>query len=554
MYHRTVAVPELEADERLSSPRAQKRAAEWRAAPPEWSRTTWAALLLMLTLCTLLVHGYHPFAEDGGLYSMGIEYLLNPRLFPHYTDFVTEHLRFSVYAPSVTMLVHFTHLSLGWMLLLLDLFSIWITLFASRQILRRVLPLGCERAQLAGVALLAAWWTMPVAGTSLILMDPYVTARSFSTPLSLLAIAFALDDWRWPWVRSRSLLFCTLCLLAAAELHPLMAAYGFAFVVTLRASRTELTWKTRIVAWLTLALLAMTLGAILHTVAPPESAALRAAASTRYYWFLSRWQWYERLGLIGPLAVLGTIMLLRRRTISATGATLCRACMAIGAIAVLSAALFARASSAEHFVARFQVLRVYLLIYAVMSMLFGAEMYRLCENAKRRLSSGFAVVVLHSVPALAIVVSACAMGYAQHESFPMSPQVETPKSEAKNFNRWVQAFLWAKENTPQDALFALDAKYVNTYGEDAQNFRAISLRSAVPDYSKDGGEASITPPLAEKWELGAAAQKGLSELKDDARDARLRPFGVTWMVLHSEAVTAHPCPYDNGIVKVCRLQ
>ena len=30
--------------------------------------------------------------------------------------------------------------------------------------------------------------------------------------------------------------------------------------------------------------------------------------------------------------------------------------------------------------------------------------------------------------------------------------------------------------------------------------------------------------------------------------------GVTWMLLRSSAVTTHACPYDNGTVKLCRLE
>ena len=537
----------------ISSP-PENRTGEPPAPPLAWTRKTWTALLLVLTGCTLLVHGYHPFAEDGGLYATGIQYTLDPALFPHYTDFVTEHLRFSVFAPGVAILVRVTHLSLSWVLLLLDLLSIWLTLFAGRQVLRRVLPASDEPAQLAGVALLAAWWTMPIAGTSLILMDPYVTARSFSTPLSLLAIAFALDNWPRPWMRSPPILFCVLCLLSAAELHPLMAAYGSGLVVAVRVSRTQLKWMTRIGAWLTLAVSAVALGAVLQAFAPPESTALRLAAATRYYWFLSQWQWYEWFGLIGPLLVLiVATVVLRQRVLSDTAASLCHACVIVGLIAVLNALLFARASEAEHFVARFQVLRVYLLIYVLMSLLLGAAIYRVCRDAKWRERSKFAAAVLSSIPVLILAGLACVMAHAQRQSFPMSLHIELPNQAAKSANPWVQAFLWARANTPQDALFALDAKYVNTAGEDAQNFRAISLRSAVPDYSKDGGEASITPQLAETWERGAEAQKDLSELTDDVRDARLKPFGATWMVLHAYAETAHPCPYDNGTVKVCRL-
>ena len=81
--------------------------------------------LAALTFLTLLLQGYHPFAEDGGLYVAGIEYTLDPTLFPHYTVFVTEHLRFSLFAPIVAGIVHHTHLPLPWVLLLTDILSIW---------------------------------------------------------------------------------------------------------------------------------------------------------------------------------------------------------------------------------------------------------------------------------------------------------------------------------------------------------------------------------------------------------------------------------------------
>ena len=522
---------------------------------PAWTGKTWAALLSVLSCCTVMVHGYHPLAEDGGLYVTGIEYTLDRSLFPHYTAFVREHLSFSIFAPVTATIVRSTHLSLLSTLFLLNLLSVWMTLFAARQILRRVVP-GIsslsQRVQLAGVALLAAWWTMPVAGTSLMLMDPYVTARSFSTPLSLLAIAFALDEWSWPQLRPA--LQCVLCLAVAGALHPLMAAYGLAFVLTVRASRIDLAFKTRIAAWLTLTFSATVLAALLQVLAPPESAALHAATATRYYWFLSQWQWYEIFGLIGPLAVLCGLTRFRGHKMLPAAATLCHASLVAGSIAAFIALLFAHEASAIHLVARLQVLRLYLLIYAVMPMLIGAALYQSCDDFLQRSRSRITGVTLRLTPAIIITVSAAAMGYVQHQSFPLSQHVELPGRATDSPNSWVQAFLWARTNTPRDALFALDTKYVNTYGEDAQNFRATALRSSLPDYSKDGGEASITPSLAEQWQQGATAQQDLSQLSDVVRDERLRPFGVTWVILHSTALTSHPCPYSNGTVKMCKLE
>jgi len=510
--------------------------------PKPWPATTWAALLAALTLCTLCVHGYHPLAEDGGLYVAGVQYTLDPSLFPHYTAFVREHLRFSLFAPTLAATVRLTQLPLAWMLLLTDLLSIWLTLFAARQILRRLIP-ASDAAQITGICLLVAWWTLPVAGTSLLLMDPYVTARSLSTPLSLLAIAFALDE------DTRPLLLCALCLVAAAVFHPLMAAYALAFIVVLRVSKL----RRRVLGWIMLIVTALATAALLQMLAPPESPALQAAAITRYYWFLSQWQWYELLGLLGPPAMLALLLIFRPHKLTSVAVTLCHSCIVLAAIATLTALLFARESSPVHLVARLQVLRVYLLIYAVMAMLLGATLFQLCDESAQRSPSRLTRKFLRIAPTLILVTMAATMTFVQRQTFTSSPRIELPWRAAANSNPWVQAFLWAKSNTPQDALFALDAKYVNTEGEDAQTFRATSLRSALPDYSKDGGEASITPALAPVWQPAAAAQYDLSDESDALRDAHLQPFGVTWMVLHSTALTTHPCPYDNGTVKVCKL-
>ena len=121
-------------------------------------------------------------------------------------------------------------------------------------------------------------------------------------------------------------------------------------------------------------------------------------------------------------------------------------------------------------------------------------------------------------------------------------------------NSWVQAFEWIRANTPTDALFAMDADYIHAPGEDAQNFRAIAERSVLPDASKDGGEASIAPDLAKAWAQGVRAQDGLSAASDAERVARLRPLGVTWVVLDAGAQTQFECPYANASVRVCRLQ
>jgi hypothetical protein len=496
---------------------------------------------MALSLFTLLLNGYHPLAEDGGLYVAGIQYTLDPTLFPHYTAFVTEHLHFSVFAPTLASLVRLTHLSLTTVLLLTNFFSIWLTFYAAHKLLQRTF--ANHLAQLAAVCLLAAFWTLPIAGTSLLLMDPYVTARSLSTPLSLLAIAFALDHR----TRLRPLLLYALCLILAAAFHPLMAAYAFAFILILCLPQRRLVW-------IILTLVALILAAVINHFAPPETPAIIAAEKSRYYWFLSQWQWFELLGLAGPLAVLALLLRHFRRQpdpLSTAAATLCRASIVLGVIAILIALLFAHETSPTHLVARLQPLRVFLLIYAIMTLLLGATLTQLLLDVRARTHSPRTRRALATLPTLILIALAATMFAVQRNTFPNSHPIELPNLAPRN--PWSQAFLWARANTPPNALFALDAKYVNEAGEDAQTFRATALRSALPDFSKDGGEAAITPSLAEQWQSAAAAQINLSTESDALRNARLLPFGVTWMVLHSTAPTAHPCPYDNGVIKVCHL-
>jgi hypothetical protein len=338
------------------APRSQVQATP-RQSTPAWSTARWLAILAALSLATLLVHGYHPLAEDGGLYVAGVEHLLNPALFPHDTAFVTAHLRFSLFAPLVAGVVRATHLPLPWVLLLVELFSIGLTLFAARLLLRRCLP--GDAAQLGGIALLAAWWTLPVAATSLMLFDPYVTARSLSTPLSLLAIAFALDmnaDTPAPTLRHSALL-CGLCLLLAALVHPLMASYALALVVVLLTAASA-TGRGRIGLWTLLTAIALASATVIHLLAPAESPAVIAAAHSRYYWFLSQWRWYELCGLAGPLAVLALL----RAHLGRAADALCRAAIGLGLISVLIALLFAHDAAPTHLIARLQPLRAWLLV------------------------------------------------------------------------------------------------------------------------------------------------------------------------------------------------
>ena len=513
-------------------------------------RALWDLLWLgPMTLAVLLIHGFHPWAEDGGLYVAGVEYLLRPTLFPKETAFVTEHLRFSLFGPALAETVRLTHLSLAAVLLAAYLLSAFLNVFAALRIAK--LCFNTRGAQWSAVGTLAVWWTLPVAGTSLLLMDPYVTARSFSTPFSLLAVASAM---RWkPAARGpqgapavRSLFSCVLLLAAAAAMHPLMAGYAFALVAVLLCQKAL---GDRYV--LILALLAFAGAGVMQALSRPESPAVLEAAYSRYYWFLSRWQWYEWLGLLFPMAILLTIIRTRPSFLSGEAIQLCRAAVFQAAGAVAIAACFARVHLVAHTIARLQPLRAFLLLYALMAMMLGGLMVEGARRMERSLSGTLLQGLVRCTPVLLLVLLGWIMFRVQRAEFALSPHVELPGRV--NSNPWFEAFVWSRKYTSPDALFALDARYVNTDGEDAQTFRSIAERSAIPDYSKDGGEAAITPALANEWQRSAAATHNLNQLSDVVRDTQLRPFHVQWMILDANTPTGHPCSYRNATVKVCSV-
>jgi hypothetical protein len=214
-----------------------------------------------------------------------------------------------------------------------------------------------------------------------------------------------------------------------------------------------------------------------------------------------------------------------------------------GVTAMTVALLFGRVGLATHSVARLQPLRIFQVVYVVMIVVVGAG---LGERVLQRSAIRWAVT---------FSLLAGVMVWAERKTYPESARVELPGAMAWSapVNPWEQAFVWIKENTPENALFALDSHYINLRGEDAQGFRAIAERSVLPDYSKDGGVVANKPALTAEWMQGVAAQAGLSAENDAARMKALRPLGVSWMVLDRGAATGFRCDYANEVVKVCRL-
>ena len=496
-----------------------------------------ALIAALFTPLVLLLHGYHPYTEDGGLYLAEVKWLLNRALYPAYTDFVTQHLHFSIFPWLMADFTRLSHQPLDWVVLEFYVLSTWLTLWSIWMLAGRVVR--TLQGRIGAVLLLACWWSIPVAGTSLMLMDPYVTARSFSTPLILLALTMFLvflNRHDAAGERKRAAILGCVALLAAILIHPLMAGFGAATLLLLFVfARTTGRRRAAILVTLTVAVLALCSALYAHT--PPASASERLAAASRYYWFLSGWQWFELLGIVGPMIVL--LLLNRRRATDPGEGLLIRALLALNIIAVVVCLCFPRDGMANFGVQSMQPMRSLHLLYLGMILLLGAWLGEVCL-VQRTWRWCLAAVVLGSP-----------MVYVARATTPASAHLEMPWRVPEN--PWVQTFLWIRTNTPEDAVFAMDPHYITLDTEDAQGFRALAERSSMPDYSKDGGEAGDTMSLADRWLAAVNAQASIDSESDEKRRALGLAYGATWLLLKVDSATSLACPYANSLVKVCRL-
>jgi len=478
---------------------------------------------LLLTPVVLLVHGYHPFANDAGIYVTGVLHALDASLYPVNAAFVTAFARHSIFAGLMAGAVRLSHLGLEWILFAAHLASMVLFLTACGQLAVRIFD--GQRERWCALLLAAACFTLPVAGTALFVMDPYVTARSFSTPLSLMAVAATLDR---RWVRT------AILLALAAFLHPLMAAYAVAFVLLqglIAAGRTRLALGlcgTTMVA----AALAFVFA---HRV--PISIAYRQAVllPERRFLFLKRWRWYEVLGLALPMGLLA--LAAKKLGTRTRPGMLCLTCLFFGATSILIAAFFDPVSG-PYLLARMQVLRSFHLIYGIGIVLCGGI---LASAMRRSQLGGWALVILLFA----------GMYVSQRLSWPGSQHVEWPGWVG--VNPYQQAFLWIRDHTPRGAVFAFNPRLVYMPGEDEQSFRAIAERDHLAD-DKDAGVVAVAPGLADRWAAQRNAESGVDAMTDTERIAALAPYGVNWLLLGPGARTQFRCPYRSGVAMICEMQ
>ncbi|HEX4022588.1 MAG TPA: hypothetical protein VHX63_15690 [Acidobacteriaceae bacterium] len=480
--------------------------------------------ILGLTIGALFILGYHPFVDDAAIYVAGVEKIVSPSLFQQHSEYILPHLQHSLFSVGLGWIVRLTHAPLLPALFATYIFSLWLTLLACWR-------LSCQlfarsEARWGATTLLAVTMTLPVAGSALFFMDPYLTARSFSTPVILFALVFALQRRPLPTV---------LCLLLAVLLHPLMGAYAVAYVAVFWLIRDQ-RWR-----WLTGLTLLIFAGAffVMHlAVLQHASAGYRAAALSRSYFFLNHWAWYEVFGLFPPLAAAWIFCARRNFSLNCNCSNVSATSVYVGAGAVVFSALFVHTSGPFQ-LASLQPLRAFHLIYLIFFLVLGSV---LGQFLLRRHTVAW-ILCFGTVAAIMLTV--------QIRTYPDLAHVEWPWSTPQN--PWEQAFLWIRGNTPDNSFFALDPRYQSLPHESTLGFRAAAERSALPDWSKDGGVAAIDPKIAPEWFAEATLEDHWSRWSDQERAQRLAPYHVDWVVLSTSRPTNLPCPYQNALVRVCQL-
>lgn len=480
--------------------------------------------LLLLTCGAILVHGYHPFAEDAEIYIPQIRKLLHPGLYPFGSQFFESHAHMTLFPDFVAALVRITHLRLSVVLLVCHFFSIFLLLLVCRRIAVKCFP--TESGRWAAVALVAALLTIPASGTALYLMDQYFNPRSISTFSILFAIDAALE---------RKFRRCILWLIFTALIHPLMIVFGAFYIVVLVV--TEKLLSKTIVSNPAPAALAVSMIAVPSLLHP--SPAFFQTLNDHSYYFVLRWHWYEWLGIFAPLAVLWWFSRVAEQKARPTSRTIALSLIAFGIICFVGALLVS--IPGFHVLAIGQPMRGFQLLYLFMFLIAGGLI-------------GETLLKQRFLLWIALFAPICAgMAFAQFQVFPSDRHIEWP--EAASTNPWVQAFAWIRINTPSDAIFALNPNYMALPGEDNQGFRAIAARSSLADAVKDWSASAMFPasPLATECLEQVHAAQGWEDFRAGDFDRLKRTYGVSWVVVDHPPAANLLCPYQKGKLSVCEI-
>jgi hypothetical protein len=478
------------------------------------------AFLFLAAVGALLVHGYHPYVEDAEIYVPGIKRLLHPFLYPRNSQFFTSHAGMTLFPHLIAASVRFTHIPFDWALFCWQFFSIFLLLLGCWRLASLCFP--SARARWGAVALVGSLLTIPVAGTALYIMDQYLTPRAFSTPAIIFLIVNSVE---------RKFLRAGLWAVFIALIHPLMAVFGIIFcgVVVVRE------WGIRPLAKSAAAFLLLPMGLF-----PRVTDDYIISLNRHSYFFVTRWAWYEWAGIFAPLALLWWFQRIARSRNWRNLGILCQALIAFQLFFLVVSLVLCVPALANF--SELQTMRSLHLLYVLLFVFAGGL---LAEFVFKK----------NILRWCALFVPLCAgMLYAQLQLFPGSAHVEWPGASSRN--SWVNAFLWIRNNTPNNAYFVLDPRYMKATGEDVQGFRAIAERSSLADEVKDSGAVSMFPALAETWQEQMQALQGWRNFQAADFQRLHQKFGVDWVVLDQQSSSVYrglDCPFERDTLRVCRI-
>lgn len=480
-------------------------------------------MLSLATAGSFIVEGYHPGVEDDVVYLSAIQRRLHPALYPFDSQWFTREMQASIYDRLLAGWVRLTHIPLPVTELLGQCLVAFLFLWACLALARRCF--SSAAGQWAAVTLVGVLFTLPVAGTALYIFDQYLHPRAIATVLVLWAVLLVLD---------RRPLLAGFLLIASVVMHPIMGVLGVSYCVIL--------WIAGLRA--TPAVLRSTPAVAFFGIAPAwifegPSAAWRQALNTRDYYFIGRWTWYEWLGVIAPVFILWAIARYARRAnrpamalLSGAAAFYAAFQLAVACIVLLTPALVR--------LTPMQPMRYLHLIYILMAVLGGGLI-------------GEKLLRAHVWRWLVLFVPlAAGMFIAQRALFAGTEHLELPG--IASHNPWLRAFTWVRNNTPNDAYFALDPYYMQAPGEDYHSFRALAQRSELADSVKDAAVATQVPDLAPLWLEQTQPVAGWRHFQKQDFLRLRQQFGVNWILVQGSGVAGLDCPYKNEAVAVCRLQ
>lgn len=478
----------------------------------------------LLTAAGLLIHGYHLGVEDAEIYIPTAKKLLHPGLYPYADEFFLSHGHLSLFGPILAWTSRLTHLPVDWSIFgwyLLTLFatlaSCWVLLSACFE---------SSRARWTGMLVVTAVLAMPATNTGLLLIDPYMTARSFSTPLTVFALAGLLE---------RKYVLSGVAALLTAAFHPQMVAYLIFLALVIWVIERKRERVRERVPVMASGLAVLPTGFSLA----PASGPYREALYSRDYFFLYNWSWYHWVGMLAPLAILAWFWRSNLRGTKPAFSSLSFAMLPFGILSIAAAAFLGSSPSLDMF-ARLQPLRTFHLITLVLVLLLSGVIGEYLAKGRPW------------VPAVLALPLAMGMFYVARQTYPKSPQVELPAQTSPN--AWVNTLLWVRNHTPQDAVFAVDSRYFMDSEADVHGFRAVAERSALADYFKDGGVVSLFPSLAGEWKQMSSATEGLNHFRvDDFRRLKSEYPAISWTVVHGAAPAGMECPHQQGGYAVCMI-